>query len=97
MATVSPPATRILGLPVAVDATLRIEAVGGVLTTGTGEGMLGQLKPGMRLTLEIVAEGYMLAVRSITARPAPQTTASSGDPFFQFYGQFNPAAQPLRR
>ncbi|HWE39319.1 MAG TPA: hypothetical protein VG406_22405 [Isosphaeraceae bacterium] len=98
IAGVSPPATRILGLPVAVDATLRIESAEGVVTTGTGEGMLKQLKPGMRLTLEFVAEGFMLAVRSITARPAPRTTDVPYDPLFQFYPQvIQPDAPPRRR
>ncbi len=95
--TVSPPATRILGLPVAVDATLRIESTGGVVTTGTGEGMLGQLKPGMRLTLEIVAEGYMLAVRSITARPAPPAMEVPYTPLLFPDIQITPTAPQQRR
>jgi RNA polymerase sigma factor (sigma-70 family) len=93
ISTVSPPATRILGLAVAVGATLRIESAEGVVTTETGERMLGQLKPGMRLTLEIVAEGSMLAVRSITARPAPQLAAVSYDLAFPYvYPEVKPAA-----
>ncbi len=86
---VSAPATRILGLPVAVDATLRIESGGGVVTSGTGEGMLNQLKPGMRLTIEFVTGPSAFAVRSITARPAPPATGVPTDPFFQHDQLFN--------
>ncbi|HEY2155660.1 MAG TPA: DUF1549 domain-containing protein, partial [Isosphaeraceae bacterium] len=94
MTSVTPPATRIQGLAVAVDAPIRIEVDGRIETAGAGEAMLKHLKPGMRLTLGVVAEGPMLAVRSITARPASQTAATQGDPFFLY---FKPAEPEQRR
>ena len=72
--TIIPPATRIQAIPVAVDATIEIESEGGTITTGVGEAMLKTLKHGMRLSLDLSAEGPCLFVKGIKA-----TTAKSSD------------------
>jgi RNA polymerase sigma factor (sigma-70 family) len=94
VSTVSPLTTRLLGLPVAGDASIRVESGDGVVTSG--KEMLGQLKLGMRLTLEIVSEGSMLSVRSITARPAPPPAAESSDSI-RLYDLLKQAEPPHRR
>ncbi len=93
MTTIIPPATRIQAIPVAVDATIEIEADGGTITTGVGEAMLKTLKLGMRLSLDLSAEGPCLFVKGIkatTAKSSGVPSAMYGDALQDYSRALNP-------
>ena len=92
--TIMPPATRIQAIPVAVDATIEIESESGTITTGVGEAMLKTLKLGMRLSLDLSAEGpclYVKGIKATTAKSPGVPSAMDGD-VLDYYRALNPGA-----
>jgi hypothetical protein len=67
---VMPPATRLIAVPVGVDAQITVVNGEKITASGKGEAGLKLLMPGMTLDLKVSAEGgYMLIITEIKAHP----------------------------